>query len=225
MTGCMATCPGAGRLENGSCSGMGCCQAAIPRGINSYVVKFEEKFNTTAIANFSRCSYAVLVEATWFDFRATYVTAGDFMASTGGKVPLVLDWVVGKVTCREAMRKPTTYACISSNSGCVDSRNGPGYLCNCSRGYQGNPYLQGGCQDIDECADSGINYPCSVPGTCINTPGGFRCACPDKTTGNAYNGTCEAKKSQLGTHIAIGTSFESISRRRSISPRNLHTQN
>ncbi|KAF7084940.1 hypothetical protein CFC21_088445 [Triticum aestivum] len=210
MTGCMATCPGAGRLENGSCSGMGCCQAAIPRGINSFDVVFEEKFNTTAIANFSRCSYAVLVEAAWFDFRTTYVTAGDFMASTGGKVPLVLDWVVGKVTCQEAMRNTTAYACVSSNSVCVDSRNGPGYLCNCSRGYQGNPYLQGGCRDIDECGDGGISYPCSVPGTCINTPGGFRCACPDKTTGNAYTGTCEAKKSQLGAHIAIGVSISVV---------------
>ncbi|VAI47084.1 hypothetical protein VPH35_105060 [Triticum aestivum] len=210
MTGCMATCPGAGRLENGSCSGMGCCQAAIPRGINSYDVVFEEKFNTTAIANFSRCSYAVLVEAAWFDFRTTYVTAGDFMASTGGKVPLVLDWVVGKVTCREAMRNTTAYACVSSSSVCVDSRNGPGYLCNCSRGYQGNPYMQGGCRDIDECGDGGISYPCSAPGTCINTPGGFRCACPDKTTGNAYTGTCEAKKSQLGAHIAIGVSISVV---------------
>ena len=89
---------------------------------------------------------AVLVEAAWFDFRTTYVTAGDFMASTGGKVPLVLDWVVGKVTCREAMRNTTAYACVSSNSVCVDSVNDYGYMCNCSQGYKGNPYLPGGCQ-------------------------------------------------------------------------------
>uniref|UniRef100_A0ACD6ASR9 Uncharacterized protein n=1 Tax=Avena sativa TaxID=4498 RepID=A0ACD6ASR9_AVESA len=198
MTGCMATCHGL--LENGSCAGMGCCQAAIPRGINSYGVVFEDKFNTSQIRNVSRCSYAVLVEASAFDFRTTYVTAGDFVESTGGKVPLVYDWVVGKVTCRDAKRNSTSYACVSGNSVCVDSRNGPGYLCNCSHGHQGNPYLQGGCRDIDEC--EGV-YPCSVPGTCINTPGGFKCACPDDKTGNAYTGTCEAKRSQLGVHIAI----------------------
>uniref|UniRef100_A0ACD5Z4Y0 Uncharacterized protein n=1 Tax=Avena sativa TaxID=4498 RepID=A0ACD5Z4Y0_AVESA len=202
MTGCMATCPG--MLENGSCAGMGCCQAAIPRGINSYGVAFEEKFNTSQIKNFSRCSYAVLVEASAFDFRTTYVTAGDFVESTGGKVPLVFDWVVGKETCREAKRNSTSYACVSGSSVCVDSRNGPGYLCNCSRGYEGNPYLQGGCRDIDEC--EGMEYPCSVPGTCINTPGGSSCACPEETTGNAYTGTCEAERSHLGVHIAIGVS-------------------
>lgn len=145
MTGCMATCPSVGRLENGSCSGMGCCEAAIPRGINSYVVGFEEKFNTTSGA-VGRCSYAVVVEAASFEFRTTYVTTGDFVESTGGKVPLVLDWVVGKKTCREARRNATGYMCVSRDSECVDSRNGPGYLCNCSAGFEGNPYLLDGCQ-------------------------------------------------------------------------------
>ncbi|KAL5211712.1 hypothetical protein ABZP36_022559 [Zizania latifolia] len=207
MTGCMATCPSVGRLENGSCTGMGCCQAAIPRGINSYWVVFEEKFNTSGrVADFSPCSYAVLLEAASFEFRTSYVTTGDFMESTGGKVPLMVDWVAGKETCREARRNATAYMCASRNSECVDSRNGPGYLCNCSAGYEGNPYLLEGCQDVDECEDRRFKYPCSVPGTCINTPGGFRCSCPDKTTGNAYYGTCEAKKSQLGVHVAIGVS-------------------
>ncbi|XP_062196821.1 wall-associated receptor kinase 5-like [Phragmites australis] len=207
MTGCMATCPNAGRLENGSCSGMGCCQAAIPRGINTYGVQFDDRFNTSGVTGFSRCSYAVLMEAAAFDFRTTYVTSGDFVESTGGKVPLVLDWVVGKETCREAVRNTTAYMCVSSNSECVDSRNGPGYLCNCSTGYEGNPYIPDGCQDVNECEDARFKYPCSIPGTCINTPGGYICSCPDKTTGNAYNGTCEAKNSQLGVHMAVGVSI------------------
>ncbi|KAL6858854.1 hypothetical protein ACP4OV_017856 [Aristida adscensionis] len=209
MTGCMATCPSAARLENGSCAGMGCCQAAIPRGINTYGVQFDDRFNTSGVTNFSRCSYAVLMEAAAFEFRTTYVTAGDFVVSNGGKVPLVLDWVVGKETCREAAQNATAYMCISSNSECVDSRNGPGYLCNCSAGYEGNPYVLDGCQDLDECND-GFKYPCSVPDTCINTPGGYICSCPDKTTGNAYNGTCEVNRSQLGVHMAVGASIGTL---------------
>jgi hypothetical protein len=148
MTGCMATCPDAGTLVNGSCAGMGCCQAAIPRGINTYGVQFDDRFNTSAVTGFSPCSYAVLMEAAAFDFRTTYVTTGDFMASTGGKVPPLLDWVVGKETCREAPRNATAYMCVSDDSKCVDSRNGPGYLCNCSAGYQGNPYIPAGCQGL-----------------------------------------------------------------------------
>jgi hypothetical protein len=146
MTGCMATCPSAGQLENGSCSGMGCCEAAIPRGINTYQTLFEHKFNTSNITGFSRCSYAVLMQAAAFSFQTTYVTTGDFVESTGGKVPLVLDWVVGKETCAEAVRNTTGYMCVGGNSDCVDSSNGPGYLCNCSRGYDGKPYVPDGCQ-------------------------------------------------------------------------------
>lgn len=150
MTGCMAMCPGAGRLEkeNGSCAGVGCCQTAIPAGLNGYQVSFEEKFNTSAIAGFSRCSYAVLVEASAFDFRASYVTTDEFMASNGGQLPLVLDWAIGNKTCEEAKRNASAYACVSANSECVDSRygRGRGYLCNCSAGYDGNPYLLDGCQ-------------------------------------------------------------------------------
>ncbi|CAD6343185.1 unnamed protein product [Miscanthus lutarioriparius] len=206
MTGCMATCPDAGTLVNGSCAGMGCCQTAIPRGINTYSVEFDDRFNTSAVMGFSPCTYAVLMEAAAFDFRITYVTTGDFMASTGGKVPVLLDWVVGRETCREATRNATAYMCVSDDSKCVDSRNGGGYLCNCSAGYQGNPYIPAGCQDINECEEDPNKYPCSVPGTCTNTPGSFICSCPDKTTGNAYNGTCEANKSQLGVRIAVGVS-------------------
>ncbi|RLM69969.1 wall-associated receptor kinase 2-like [Panicum miliaceum] len=182
MTGCMATCPKGGRLENGSCSGMGCCQAAIPRGMNTYQLSFDDRFNNNntfgGMGINTSCSYAALVEAAAFDFRTVYVTADDFMGSTGGKWPLVLDWVVGKETCGDAQRNTTAYMCASSNSECVDSRNGPGYLCNCSAGHE----------DVNECDDSRFQYPCSVPGTCINTAGGFLCSCPDKTTGNAYNG-------------------------------------
>ena len=58
--------------------------------------------------------------------------------------------------------------------------------------------------DINECEDASSRYPCSVPGTCVNTIGGYSCVCPDKTSGNAYNGTCEQNKSQLGWEIAIG---------------------
>lgn len=146
MTGCMAMCPGVGRLENHSCAGVGCCQTAIPGGLNAYQISFEEKFNTSDIVNFSPCSYAVLVEAAAFEFRTTYVTTDEFMVANNRQVPVVLDWAIPNKTCEEAKRNASAYACVSSNSECVNSKYGRGYLCNCSAGYDGNPYLLNGCQ-------------------------------------------------------------------------------
>jgi hypothetical protein len=155
QSGCVSTCQDLTDLTDGSaCSGQGCCQTAIPRGMEYYRVNFDSGFNPSQISNFSRCSYAVLMEADAFNFSTSYISTTGFNDTRTGRVPVVLDWAMrnGTMSCEEAkLNKTGTYACLSSNSECVDSRNGLGYLCNCSQGYAGNPYLPDGCQG-NKCA-------------------------------------------------------------------------
>ncbi|XP_006653306.1 wall-associated receptor kinase 2-like [Oryza brachyantha] len=191
-TGCVATCQEhPERLVDGVCSGIGCCQTAIPKGLQYYWVTFSSGFNTTQIYKTSRCSYAALLETSSFNFSANYSTTSAFNDHYGGRAPLLVDWAIGNETCEVAQDRPN-YSCVSGNSVCVNSRNGPGYICTCSRGFHGNPYLRpedpGSCQDIDECEEPNT-YPCH--GKCKNKYGGYNCTCPFGTRGNPYKGPCD----------------------------------
>ncbi|CAL9779372.1 unnamed protein product [Musa acuminata subsp. burmannicoides] len=120
-------------LVNSSCSGIGCCRgSSIPKDLAYYEVWFDSNFSSSSIWNFGRCSYAVLLEANRFEFLTSYITTDRFLNDSSSKAPLVVDWAIGNETCEVAQRNITSYACISEHSECLNSSNGPGYLCNCS---------------------------------------------------------------------------------------------
>ncbi|VAH00837.1 unnamed protein product [Triticum turgidum subsp. durum] len=170
----VATCRNLSDLVDGSCAGMGCSQTMIPKRMYYYDTNFSSSVNTSRIWEFNRCSYAVLMEAAAFNFSTSYVGNTTFNDTHHGRVPMVVDWAVRDAKSCDDARRNTTYACLSSNSVCVDSVNDYGYMCNCSQGYKGNAYLPGGCQDVDECSNKN---PCPSGGTCHNTIGGYRCSC------------------------------------------------
>ncbi|CAN6360942.1 unnamed protein product [Urochloa humidicola] len=200
---CGATCKGGNLslLTDGACEGIGCCQTAIPRGLENYRVWFDKNFSTEGMAS---CSYAALVEASNFTFSPSYLNSSAFMDHYGGQAPLVVDWAIGTLageTCESARAKPESYACVSDNSVCADSPIGQGYICNCSKGYQGNPYLQHGCEDVDECLDK-----TNCNGTCHNTIGDFIC-CLHQTKYDPSKMHCISTKHQnLIIGVTIGLS-------------------
>lgn len=186
VTGCMSVCRPSERALPGSCRGDdGCCQSTIPLGLNSYrpyLGSFGRRRRrdqeATFLANSTACSYAFMVDAWWFWFAGSHFNrTGDFA------VPVVLDWAIRDApSCAAAERDSETYACRSAHSVCLESSNGPGYVCNCTGGYQGNPYVTDGCTDVDECRHRD-EFPCY--GVCVNTPGSFLCTCPNGSSGNA----------------------------------------
>ncbi|CAN6162334.1 unnamed protein product [Urochloa humidicola] len=175
-----------------SCSGTGCCQVAIPKGMESDGVALIilKVSNTSQMwKGFgTRCSYAVLMEAAAFNFRTTYINTTEFWDMGAGRAPAVLDWSISNATCEVAKQNLTgTYACRSTNSMCVDSIGGsPGYVCNCTQGFEGNPYIPDGCKDVNECK----GRPCPSDGECHNTVGGYRCSCPAGRKYSQSNNIC-----------------------------------
>ncbi|OVA18954.1 Protein kinase domain [Macleaya cordata] len=204
LSGCASFCANSTVGNLSSCSGgNGCCQTTIPKGLKSFLIRVESinTYNRSWISN--PCSHAIVVDREFSGFN-------DLMLSDENisHVPMILDWAIGSITCKEAQRDPTSYAC-GHNTYCFESDNGPGagYRCNCSKGYTGNPYLLHGCQDINECKESSQSTSCLKEAICINTPGSYSCACP-----RGYHGDgkilgigCMADKQRL--HVAVVVSL------------------
>ncbi|THG05547.1 hypothetical protein TEA_016700 [Camellia sinensis var. sinensis] len=141
-TGCLSLCDTIDSVINGSCSGIGCCQTSIPKGVKNYEITLSSYNTHTSVWGFNPCSYAFVAEETAYNFSSL-----DLKHLQGRKkLPVVFDWAVGNQTCHKAIQNPTSYACKDKNSNCTNFDNGPGYHCNCLEGYEGNPYIPNGCR-------------------------------------------------------------------------------
>jgi hypothetical protein len=143
LIGCSSQCPSLTNVDNGSCSGVGCCEVGFPDGLKNIRMNVNSFDNHSKVMNFNPCGYAFVVEKSEFNFNVAYL-----QKLPSKKLPLVLDWTVGNQTCEKAHNKHN-YAC-KGNSDCLDqNKTRQGYRCKCKQGYRGNPYLDvahGGCQ-------------------------------------------------------------------------------
>ncbi|XP_047309627.1 putative wall-associated receptor kinase-like 16 [Impatiens glandulifera] len=213
-SGCIALCSKAKEVIIGECTGIGCCQTSIPKGLKSYLASLNSLSNHSKVWSFDPCSYAFLGEASRFTFRgqSDFLDPDAFINRTIETVPVVLDWVIGNLTCEQAVKNSNGFACLK-NSFCIDSDSGAGgYLCSCNDGFDGNPYLSPGCLDINEC--SGGRNPCDDNADCINTPGNFSCSCKKGYSGDGkrVGRGCVAHNSQFPVlGLSLGLSFGFLS--------------
>jgi hypothetical protein len=148
VAGCYSYCQSINSTSDGApCIGMGCCETIITQNLTDFAALLV--INQSTVWNFNPCFYAMLAEVGWYSFRQQDLIGHLGFVSERAKrgVPLVSDWAIRNGSCpKEREKAHRDYACVSSNSYCVSANNGPGYLCNCSEGYEGNPYLHEGCQ-------------------------------------------------------------------------------
>ncbi|KAL5728320.1 hypothetical protein ACHQM5_001419 [Ranunculus cassubicifolius] len=114
------------------CLGEACCQTPIPRGLKKLNITLESLYNQSEA---STCGYGFLAGINF----TLGITPEGFPYSA-----VMLDWATGKMTCEEARSNGGEYIC-GENTKCLNSTNGPGYLCSCKEGFQGNPYTKSGC--------------------------------------------------------------------------------
>ncbi|KAL2546066.1 Wall-associated receptor kinase-like 2 [Forsythia ovata] len=170
--GCVAIC-GHGSNSIEGCNVVNYCKANIALGLQEPQVIYRtiEGNNNT-----SSCGYAFLVDENWLqnDYR-NYTGLHDVNPFDRSFVnaPVVLEW-------RFPTRSSTGLYCEYRSlgpyySGWEDQSDYYSLLrqCICMVGFEGNPYVDEGCQDIDECSNSNLNF---CQGGCTNTVGSYRCS-------------------------------------------------
>ncbi|XP_076897939.1 wall-associated receptor kinase 2-like [Bidens hawaiensis] len=199
-TGCISWCGRNNHIKNGSCSGVGCCEVAVPEELSSFNMSLQSYINHADILNFNPCSYGFLVAEGKFNFSTTYLA--NFESE---RMPMLLDWAIGSVTCDEA--KGTNDFLCEGNSECDKNYTGPGYRCRCRGGYDGNPYVLNNCTNINECEIG--KHDCKYK--CVDIEGNHTCTCPNGYSGDGTkSGTgCTAEQSTV-IKIVAGISTSAI---------------
>jgi hypothetical protein len=130
-------------LPNGSCGGLGCCEANIILGYSFYRIQIQNRsISSSSYATSLRNAGIYIIDRD----SSTYNIDTSSLRLDGGP-PVTMDWVISGAQCPTTNKSAAE--CRSANSFCLDyvtHVGHRGYRCHCSYGYQGNPYVLGGCQ-------------------------------------------------------------------------------
>ncbi|KAL8499834.1 hypothetical protein ACS0TY_019721 [Phlomoides rotata] len=172
------------------CYGINCCRISTAAATGP-LQQLQISYRTTDDHHTRVCGYAFLADHKWFRNNNTFRNQS-YPFDELHQVHVRLDWEftppqAGKgITCQNGTRNQAGLGYNVTNV--VKDQ------CCCESGFEGNPYLPGGCQDINECRTSLRN--CTAGTTCVNTVGSFTCQRDEKN---------KMKSIIIGISSTIGT--------------------
>nr|TKR83310.1 hypothetical protein D5086_0000268150 [Populus alba] len=183
---CLSICTEYVNMSDGNpCTGSGCCQTSIPKGLKSLNIStFSYNYHAN-VSDFNPCGFAFLADRSSLKLSDWLLSRKPKYGNDAYRSDTVIEWVVENKTCEQARANTSAYAC-GTNANCTYPEIGQGYRCLCKEGFEGNPYLQEGCQDMDECKVRGKNA--CKEGTCENVIGDYKCRCPRGKYGDGKTG-------------------------------------
>ncbi|CAN1126245.1 Wall-associated receptor kinase-like 9 [Linum perenne] len=174
--GCMSFCDRhtrPGDLRNITCIGISCCQTNIPSHVQVFNATLSYVKNDTIRRkgdNPECTKFAYLVDINWFKSA----NMSPYAVGNQRHVPVMLDWKVDResytlIQNTILMGSHSSYLCKSLNITPKSSTR-PMHLvyCSCKLGFQGNPYLEQGCQGkINYAAGTLLGFGLLFPITCL----------------------------------------------------------
>ncbi|XP_024182925.1 wall-associated receptor kinase-like 8 isoform X3 [Rosa chinensis] len=169
---CLSQCEIASNASS-TCNGLDCSQVSIP--------SFLSTFDTSFISTTNPCNYAFLADQDWFQSFTNNLTNISARISDMDYVPAVLEWglyhSILDVFGTSSIASDRSVNCLEYNDA-SSTYSSSRLECFCAMGFEGNPYLIEGCQDINECLAP--NRQCPVDYACKNHPGYAECYYPKR---------------------------------------------
>ena len=123
---------------------MNCCESTnIPSKLQVFDVDFRSVNESNDRGVRKRCKYAFLVDKGWLEINKPDPSSVHYK----DYVPVVLDWAIYNWNNNSGelfhfLNNRGDVSCSFSDEDKGFNR----FTCHCTRGYKGNPYLDGGCE-------------------------------------------------------------------------------
>ncbi|KAL7246094.1 hypothetical protein ACSBR2_001262 [Camellia fascicularis] len=189
--GCLSLCDRIDDVINGSCSGIGCCQTRIPKGVTSYKIGVSSYNSHTFVRGFNPCSYVFVAEENAYNFSS--LDLKDIQGRE--KVP----------DCEDFDNGPE-YHCK-----CSKGYEGNPYIPNGCQAIEYDINDQTCLFSVSNIDERAVSSPCNM--TCLNLLGTYTCSCAvgyegdGKKNGSGCSQIAVPNKLPLIIYISLGISI------------------